>query len=160
MPTAVMAWSLAAGWLWHSYDFLSSKFQVHSYSVAVMSFVQICACVNPETMAPALGWPHPLTFTLEWCKPFIGLVGLPETSYFFVVHGLVLILLNCIGVCSSTQFQCANGVCMSSFFLCNSNNDCGDGSDEIGCGKSNSNLELGWNQFTTHNMHCPWLSCT
>lgn len=38
------------------------------------------------------------------------------------------------GDCSSDQFKCANGKCLNATLVCNRNNDCGDASDEIGCG--------------------------
>lgn len=38
------------------------------------------------------------------------------------------------GDCSSDQFKCANKKCINSTLACDRNNDCGDASDEIGCG--------------------------
>lgn len=35
--------------------------------------------------------------------------------------------------CHADEFMCKNGKCISSFARCDSNNDCGDLSDEIGC---------------------------
>ncbi|XP_063385358.1 sortilin-related receptor-like [Cydia fagiglandana] len=35
--------------------------------------------------------------------------------------------------CDADQFTCANGMCITSSWQCNGNNDCGDLSDEIGC---------------------------
>ena len=44
--------------------------------------------------------------------------------------------LDMTGSCSSTEFQCANRDCISGEnTVCNFVNDCGDGSDEAGCGK-------------------------
>ena len=37
--------------------------------------------------------------------------------------------------CTSTQYQCNNGKCISPALRCDHNNDCGDLSDEFGCGK-------------------------
>ena len=37
--------------------------------------------------------------------------------------------------CSSSQFKCNNGNCVSSSYKCDKYDDCGDNSDEFGCGK-------------------------
>ena len=34
-----------------------------------------------------------------------------------------------------SNFTCASGECISTASRCNNTNDCGDGSDEAGCGK-------------------------
>ena len=39
------------------------------------------------------------------------------------------------GICSSDIFRCQNGNCVKSIDVCNYGNDCGDNSDEFGCGK-------------------------
>jgi len=39
-------------------------------------------------------------------------------------------------VCGFDEFRCANGQCVHLVAVCNWHNECGDGSDEIGCGKS------------------------
>ena len=35
--------------------------------------------------------------------------------------------------CSSSQFKCNNGNCVSSSYKCDKYDDCGDNSDEFGC---------------------------
>jgi len=39
--------------------------------------------------------------------------------------------------CGPDEFQCANGNCMPAGFICDGDNDCGDMSDEQGCGDFN-----------------------
>ena len=37
-------------------------------------------------------------------------------------------------MCKQNEFTCNNGKCISEAQRCNQNDDCGDGSDEQGCG--------------------------
>ncbi|KAL5489108.1 hypothetical protein EMCRGX_G018163 [Ephydatia muelleri] len=50
------------------------------------------------------------------------IVNTTDASKYLIVEG-----------CSSTQYQCNNGNCISSALRCDHNNDCGDLSDEFGC---------------------------
>ena len=39
-------------------------------------------------------------------------------------------------ICTAcAEFECSNGECIAGSLKCNNWNDCGDGSDEFGCGK-------------------------
>ena len=40
-----------------------------------------------------------------------------------------------VDVCSSGQFKCDNGKCLASNRQCDNYDDCGDNSDEQGCGE-------------------------
>uniref|UniRef100_A0A3Q4HUM5 Uncharacterized protein n=1 Tax=Neolamprologus brichardi TaxID=32507 RepID=A0A3Q4HUM5_NEOBR len=39
--------------------------------------------------------------------------------------------------CGDREFRCANGQCISKSFVCDNDNDCSDGSDEVSCSKTN-----------------------
>ena len=45
------------------------------------------------------------------------------------------------GTCQSKEYQCTNGKCLSGILVCNLDDDCGDNSDEIQCGKSELFIE-------------------
>ena len=48
------------------------------------------------------------------------------------------------GECSLSQFQCNDGECVSNSFVCDTNRDCADSSDEFGCGNEHTdNILLG-----------------
>ena len=38
--------------------------------------------------------------------------------------------------CSDNEFTCNNGKCIPAEYECDNENDCGDGSDEAGCGNN------------------------
>ena len=38
-----------------------------------------------------------------------------------------------ISACPQNTFHCSNGKCINREFLCDGQNDCGDGSDELNC---------------------------
>ena len=58
---------------------------------------------------------------------------------YFIVNPLI-IHFYCHAACSN--YSCANGVCVSNSSRCNGLHECGDGSDEAGCGKMGVGCEV------------------
>lgn len=54
-------------------------------------------------------------------------------------------------VCPSGEFMCANRKCLATVYLCDSDDDCGDGSDELKCG---SPLTCGPNHLRCNSSEC------
>ena len=50
--------------------------------------------------------------------------------------------------CDSDEFQCDNGYCKPQSYRCNENDDCGDNSDEEGCGELVRNSVSSYNPIT------------
>lgn len=52
--------------------------------------------------------------------------------------------------CATNEFTCASGRCISKNFVCNSEDDCGDSSDEVECAPSS----CGPSEFQCGNSSC------
>ena len=39
--------------------------------------------------------------------------------------------------CAIDEFRCTDGRCMPDIIVCDGHDDCGDGTDELGCGRYN-----------------------
>lgn len=59
--------------------------------------------------------------------------------------------------CSSDYFTCNNSLCIPKLWNCDGENDCGDGSDEVGCRHTTCEA----NMFTCKNGKCipPYWRC-
>ncbi|ELU16942.1 hypothetical protein CAPTEDRAFT_143359 [Capitella teleta] len=44
---------------------------------------------------------------------------------------VIISIIHYLDACTSEQFKCANGRCITNAYRCNGNNDCRDGSDEV-----------------------------
>lgn len=67
---------------------------------------------------------------------------------------LTRVALSCLTTatkqCEDSEFRCANGQCISKSFVCDSDNDCSDGSDEASCQKPTCNAQ----SFQCNNTVC------
>ena len=63
-----------------------------------------------------------------------------------------------LGQQSCPEFTCSNSLCMSNVRRCDFVNDCGDGSDEFGCGKSLTDSTKNQNHMLSHELTFRWLS--
>ena len=54
---------------------------------------------------------------------------------------MFLIYLHKFTVCDYDEFTCDNGRCVPDSFRCDDDNDCGDYSDEDGCGMYNLHVQ-------------------
>ena len=57
------------------------------------------------------------------------------------VYCIPLIYLHKFTVCYSDEFTCDNGECVPDSYVCDGDNDCGDYSDEDGCGMYNLHVQ-------------------
>lgn len=57
-------------------------------------------------------------------------------------------------MCEPNQFRCDNRHCVLKSWLCDSDDDCGDGSDERGCGATAPGQDCLPTEFTCANRQC------
>ena len=62
---------------------------------------------------------------------------------FFAIAIICHVSTKIPGVCSSSQFTCNNGNCVPLSYKCDRDNDCGDNSDDFGCGKNDVIARIG-----------------
>ena len=55
-------------------------------------------------------------------------------QYCFVMYMYMHCLKHCTANCDSDEFTCDNGECEPDYYVCDGYDDCGDNSDEEGCG--------------------------
>ena len=48
---------------------------------------------------------------------------------------LLLLLSSSVSECDEEEHQCDNGNCVNERYVCDGEDDCGDNSDEVNCGK-------------------------
>lgn len=73
---------------------------------------------------------------------------------FFNNSIIFCIILDESGMCEPNQFRCDNRHCVLKSWLCDSDDDCGDGSDERGCGATAPGQDCLPTEFTCANRQC------
>ncbi len=64
-------------------------------------------------------------------------------------QSIMYIYLSDLPTCESTQFSCGNQKCIRMEWVCDGDNDCGDDSDELNCGKLTFNNLFNYNIIVT-----------
>lgn len=72
------------------------------------------------------------------------------SSYFLSTCSCLFCCLDA-KACPSGEFMCANRKCLAAIYVCNGDDDCGDGSDELKCG---SPLTCGPNHLRCNTSEC------
>ena len=69
---------------------------------------------------------HPVQQQSHCCSVHWCIKSHDMPCFFLVLH----VTANC----NSDEFTCDNGECKPQYYVCDGDNDCGDNSDEQGCG--------------------------
>lgn len=101
-----------------------------------------CGDMSDELNCSTLLWTQNFLFVLYFisiiCLNFQNLQHL-QLYECFCYLGLFLthFLTSCFPPeCNASDITCRNGICKPMFWKCDGINDCGDGTDELNCGKS------------------------
>lgn len=82
--------------------------------------------------------------------PHISVAAVKEKRHFSQFHSSLLVLSDA-KACPTGEFMCANRKCLATSYVCDGDDDCGDGSDELKC---TSPLTCGPNHLRCNTSEC------
>ena len=82
----------------------------------------------------SISQPNFVAFLLLTLTNVISVDSTEQIRYLFTLRLNTFLIFVILATCSDTEFRCRDTRCIAYSKVCNGNDDCGDGSDELVCG--------------------------